>query len=125
MKLPARQGTDFRSLWNADEGAAKAESVGQDGDNQRDPEGQDGGASHRCEKRIVAVPPESLTYAQEPDRRQQIDGQLADARELAEERSDRKAGGEKREKKKRDQKADVERDSTEQRIRKDRHKKAD
>src|SRR5580698_7070688 len=122
MKLRAREGADFRSLWNADEGAAKAESVGQDGHNERDPEGQDRGASHRCEERIVAVPPESLAYAQEPDRRQQVDGELADARQLAEERSNRKAGGEKREKKKRDQEADVERDSTEERVRQERHK---
>src|SRR6202049_446506 len=125
MKLRAREGTDFSGFWNADEGAAKAKSVGENCDSERDSQSEQDGARQGGEKRIVAVSPESLADAQEPDRRQQIDGELADACELAEERSNRKAGGEKRDEEKRDQKADVERDSPEERVRQQGHEQTD
>ena len=94
MNLRAWKGTDFSCFWNANKGAPKAERVRQNGDRERNSQRAESRASHRSEKRIVAVPPDSLPYAQEPDGRQHHDRGLADARELSKERGDGKIGGE-------------------------------
>jgi len=69
----ARQWTGVGHFWNAKEGSAEADRVGEEGYENREANGGQRGSAYVCGEGISAIEPNGSRQAQERDRRQQSD----------------------------------------------------